>query len=203
MIGIAAMGLAVLSVTACATSNSGDDDTRTERTRRGLGQAWTSPMRDVGIIRPDIPDLLENLRYPYSTLTLSSGCAAIQYEIGQLDAVIGSESYQPGPQRTVGGRVADEASDQVVDAAGDLTADLIPYRGWVRRLSGANRAERRYARAIEMGQMRRAFLRGYGASLGCRAVVPAPPPPEQPRRRDRDDDDAPPQPPPTDVGAPP
>jgi hypothetical protein len=27
-----------------------------------------------------------------------------------------------------------------------------------------------------MGQMRRAFLRGYGAAIGCANVVPAPPP---------------------------
>jgi hypothetical protein len=201
--GMAALGLVLLSAGGCAsTGANGDDDTRAERTRRGIGNAWTSPLRDVGIIRPDIPDLLESMKYPYATQTLRGGCATVQYEIGQLDAVLGDETYQPGPRRTFGQQVSETANDEVVNAAEDLAGDVIPYRGWVRRLSGANRAERRYARAIEMGQMRRAFLRGYGASLGCRSVVPAPPRPGQERREDEREGEQPP-PQPGDIGAPP
>lgn len=199
---MAALGLALLSLGACASRGSGggegDDDTSlTDRTRRGLANAATTPLRDVGLIRPDIPEVLEGLNYPYSTLSLAGGCPNILYEIGQLDAVLGEESYQPRDRRSLTSRGADAASDAAVDAAGDMAGDMVPFRGWVRRLSGASRAERDYAQAIEMGQMRRAFLRGYGASLGCRAVVPAPPPAEPARDR------PPPQPHPAGVGSPP
>ena len=54
--------------------------------------------------------------------------------------------------------------------------EVMPFRGWVRQASGANRAEREAIQAFEMGQMRRSFLRGYGASLGCRGIIPQPPP---------------------------
>ncbi len=165
-----------LAATACASrAQTGDDDTRADRTRRGIAGAAQQPLRDVGLVRPDIPDLLENMRYPYSTLSLAGGCPNVQYEIGQLDAIIGGENYQPST-RTRREQGMEAASNATVDAAENLAADAIPFRGWVRRLSGAQRADQRYARAIEMGQMRRAFLRGYGASLGCRAVLPAPPP---------------------------
>jgi hypothetical protein len=53
----------------------------------------------------------------------------------------------------------------------------------VRQLSGATRAERDAIAAFEIGQIRRSFLRGYGASLGCRGVLPQPPPEEQQTRR--------------------
>lgn len=182
---MAAMCLAALATTGCASSGSRDDDDgRGDRTRRGFANAATSPLRDVGLIRPDIPEILEELKYPYSTMNLVGGCPTILYEIGQLDAVLGEEDYQPPPDRSMGERGADEASDAAVNAAGDLAGDAVPFRSWVRRLSGAQRAQRRYAEAIEMGQVRRAFLRGYGASLGCRAVVPAPPPPPETAERD-------------------
>ncbi|MGE0044245.1 MAG: hypothetical protein AB7J28_10425 [Hyphomonadaceae bacterium] len=176
---LAALGLAAsLALAGCASGDraNNDDDTRMDRTRRGIAGAATMPLRDVGLIRPDIPEILENLRYPYSVANLAGGCPNVQYEIGQLDAVLGSESYQPAGQRSRTDQGLDAASNATVNAAEGLAGDVVPFRGWVRRLSGAQRAERRYAQAIEMGQMRRAFLRGYGSSLGCRAVVPAPPP---------------------------
>ncbi|MGE0829350.1 MAG: hypothetical protein AB7O04_08370 [Hyphomonadaceae bacterium] len=182
---LAAMGLALLTLGACASSGSraeGDDDTRMERTRRGITSAAATPLRDVGLIRPDIPDLLENLRYPYSTLTLAGGCPNVLYEIGQLDAVLGIETYQPAQQQNLSERGMDAASNAAVDAVEDTAGGVVPFRGWVRRLSGAQRADARYARAIEMGELRRAFLRGYGASLGCRFVVPPPPPIENANR---------------------
>jgi hypothetical protein len=198
---MAAMGLAALAMTGCASSGGrDDDDSRGDRTRRGFANAATSPLRDVGLIRPDIPEILEDLKYPYSTLNLVGGCPTILYEIGQLDAVLGEEEYQPEPDRTMGERGADEASNAAVNAAGDLAGDAVPFRSWVRRLSGAQRAQRRYAEAIEMGQMRRSFLRGYGASLGCRAVIPAPPPPPETARREERDARSP---HPAGVGSPP
>jgi hypothetical protein len=180
-----AMGLAMASLGACASfgGGQGDDDSRVDRTRRGIASAATTPLRDVGLIRPEIPRLLNDLNYPYATVSLAGGCPNILYEIGQLDAILGPEDYQPAPRRDMSDRGLDAASGAAVSAAEDTAGDVIPFRGWVRRLSGATRAEREYARAIEMGQMRRAYLRGFGASLGCRSVLPAPPPP---RRRDPD-----------------
>jgi hypothetical protein len=156
------------AIAACATGRTAD-------TRRGVSGAASIPLRDVGLIRPEIPLLLRNLQYPYSTASLAD-CAAVAREINQLDGVLGPESYQPGPNRNIWDRSGDFVEDQTIQAAEDAASDLIPFRSWVRRISGANRAERDALRAVANGQQRRTFLRGYGASLGCPNMIPPPPP---------------------------
>jgi hypothetical protein len=148
---------------------------RTADTRRGVTGAAYIPLRDVNLIRPEIPLLLRNLQYPYSTAALTS-CDAVAREIGQLDAVLGPESYQPGPNRNAWDRSGDFVEEQTIEAAESTAEDLIPFRSWVRRISGASRAEREALRAVANGQQRRTFLRGYGASLGCPNMIPPPPP---------------------------
>jgi hypothetical protein len=156
------------SLAACSSGRTAD-------TRRGVADAAYIPLRDVGLMRPEIPLLLRNLQYPYSTAALTD-CAAVSREISQLDAVLGPESYQPGPARNAWDRSGDFVEEQVIDAAEDTAQDLIPFRSWVRRISGASRAEREALRAVANGQQRRTFLRGYGASLGCPNMIPPPPP---------------------------
>ena len=164
--------LAVLAVTVgvagCGTTGRSAD------TRRGVADAAYSPLRDVNMIRPEIPLLLRNLQYPYSTVSLN-GCPAILQEIHNLDAVLGPESYQAGPNRNVWDRSGDFVEEQTIAAAQNTAQDLIPFRSWVRRLSGATEAEREALRAVANGQQRRTFLRGYGASMGCPDIIPAPP----------------------------
>lgn len=177
-------GLALLTLTgACATR--GDHEAaaapapkvdRADQMRRGVADAATTPLRDVGLIRPEIPAPLKGITYPYESNSLLSGCPQVLYEIGQLDAVLGVENYQPGARESLSSRGADAAVGGAVGVAQDA-AEIVPFRGWVRRASGAQKAEREAARAIEMGQMRRAYLRGYGSALGCLNAVPAPPPP--------------------------
>jgi len=177
-IKLAAVAAIGLSVAACSTGRTAD-------TRRGVSGAAAQPLRDVGLIRPEIPLLLRNLQYPYSTATLTD-CNAVAREIGQLDAVLGPESYQPGPNRNIWDRSGDFVEEQTIQAAEDTAADLIPFRSWVRRISGASRAERDALRAVANGQQRRTFLRGYGASLGCPSMIPPPPPAAHQARDGRD-----------------
>jgi len=158
-----------LGVSACSTGRTAD-------TRRGVVDATTIPLRDVNLVRQEIPMVLRGLEYPYSTATLSEGCVEIARQVASLDAVLGPESYQPGPNRNVWDRSGDFIEDQVIEAAEDTVTDFIPFRSWIRRLSGASRAERDALRAVANGQQRRTFLRGYGASLGCPAIIPPPPP---------------------------
>jgi len=163
-----------LGVSACSTGRTAD-------TRRGVIDATAQPLRDVNLVRQEIPMVLRGLEYPYSTATLTEGCPEIARQIASLDAVLGPESYQPGPNRNVWDRSGDFVEDQVIEAAQDTVNDFIPFRSWIRRLSGASRAERDALRAVANGQQRRTFLRGYGASLGCPAVIPPPPPPRPQR----------------------
>lgn len=187
--------LAVLAVTAsvaaCGTTGRSAD------TRRGVTDAAYTPLRDVNMIRPEIPLLLRNLQYPYSTAELTD-CSAIMTQIHNLDAVLGPESYQAGPNRNIWDRGGDFVEEQTIAAAQNTAQDLIPFRSWVRRLSGASEADREALRAVANGQQRRTFLRGYGASMGCADIIPAPPalprsqqqrPPGQPHSAGRQDKD--------------
>lgn len=169
-----AVALAMIAgVASCSTGRTAD-------TRRGVTSATTIPLRDVGLVRPEIPLALRNLQYPYSTVGLTD-CPAVARAINQLDSALGPESYQPGPNRNIWDMSGDFIEDQAIQAAESTMEDLIPFRSWVRRLSGANRAERDAIRAVANGQQRRTFLRGYGASLGCPNVIPPPPPAERQR----------------------
>jgi hypothetical protein len=173
--------LLVVSLALCvalAACSSG----RTADTRRGVAGAAAVPFRDVGLIRPEIPLLLRNLDYPYSTATLTD-CPAVARELASLDAVLGPESFQPGPDRNVWDRSGDFVEQQTIQAAEDAVADAIPFRSWVRRISGASRAERDALRAFSNGQQRRTFVRGFGASLGCPNMIPPPAPAAQTRGR--------------------
>jgi hypothetical protein len=45
----------------------------------------------------------------------------------------------------------------------------VPFRGWVRKLSGAERYSKEVAAAIAAGTVRRAYLKGLGEAKGCAA----------------------------------
>jgi hypothetical protein len=165
---VAVAAILAIGLAACSSGRTAD-------TRRGVGDAAYIPLRDVGLMRPEIPLLLRNLQYPYATATLAD-CAAVTREVAALDGVLGPESYQPGPNRNVWDRSGDFVEEQAISAAESTAQDLIPFRSWVRRISGASRAERDALRAVANGQQRRTFLRGYGASLGCPGMIPPPPP---------------------------
>src|SRR5258705_4295618 len=46
-------------------------------------------------------------------------------------------------------------------------SETIPFRGWVRKLSGAERHDRFVQGAINAGAVRRAYLKGLGEAKGC------------------------------------
>ena len=62
---------------------------------------------------------------------------------------------------------ADKGQAEVGKALQRAAEGAVPFRGWVRKLSGAERQERRVARAIEAGEARRAFLRGLAVGQAC------------------------------------
>ncbi len=68
----------------------------------------------------------------------------------------------------------ERGSNAVSDAAGNAlegaAESVIPFRGWVRKLSGAERYSKEVAAAIAAGTIRRAFLKGLGHGEGCQAT---------------------------------
>jgi hypothetical protein len=179
VVALAAVASVLGLAGGCATGGSDGSDAM-DQTRRGVADAAISPLRDIGLVRPDIPQPLQGLTYPYQANQLIAGCPQVLYEIGQLDAVLGRENYQPGAKRNLTEQGISGASNATVGLVQDAADDLIPFRGWVRRATGAEDAQKKYIRALELGHTRRAFLRGYGAALGCTGIVPEPPPSADP-----------------------
>lgn len=167
-------GLLAFGLTGCTSSVAGDG-----RGDGGIVQAAATPLRDVGLLRPDVPEALKDLNYPYAPTEPRGDCAAVATEIAGMDALLGPESYQPDEESGIGTRATQAAGNYAVSTVADAAADVLPYRGWVRRLSGASKAERKAAAAYAMGEQRRTFLRGYAAGLGCAIELPAPPPERQ------------------------
>lgn len=151
---------------------------RVDSARKGIGEAAITPFKDVGLVKPEVPQTLGAIKFPYAVTALGGSCAEVTYQLGALDAVLGVEDYRPKRKKDLGEKGADAAENATVDAAQGAAESVIPFRGWIRRASGADAAARRVAAAVEMGQTRRAFLRGYGAALGCPGVLPPPPEPQ-------------------------
>ncbi len=162
-----AVGLAGLLAGGCASMGSGGD-----RAASAAQGAMTQPLRDFGLIRPTIPPELSRIVDPYAP-PMGPGCAWLNYELAGLEAVLGSDASRSDERRRSGTEVVGDAADSAVRGA---VSDLIPARGLVRQLSGAEAADREMARAQERGRMRRAYLMGLSHAEDCStppAVTPA------------------------------
>ena len=139
------------------------------KTQSRMTDAAATPFSDLNIIRADLPDVLaEAQRHPYLAPEDQS-CGAVSLEIHRLDEVLGADLDTPasadGPSLIERG--TDAAENTAVGAVQRTAEGFIPFRSWIRKLSGAERYSRRVAAAITAGSIRRAFLKGIGASHGC------------------------------------
>jgi hypothetical protein len=148
--------------------------------------AAATPLGDLNLVRAKIPPvLLAAQRAPYAP-PLEPGCEGLAREIRQLDAALGEDldvpPARPHTEREQGRMAADEAA---VGAVRHAAEGLIPYRSWIRKLSGAERYSALVTSAVGAGVVRRAYLKGLGQAQGCQAPAAprtAPPPPAEPAR---------------------
>ena len=172
------LAVGVLALAACAShdkdvlpTTSVSASERLDIARNGFGDAVAAPFHDVGLDKPVAPKLLSDIRYPFETDGLRA-CVQVSGEIDALDALLGKETYAAALKKDLATRGADAAQSAMNSAAMSATTDLIPFRSWVRKASGAEKAARAQTHAMEMGRLRRAFLRGYGAALSCPDLLP-------------------------------
>jgi hypothetical protein len=141
----------------------------------GVGAAVVSPLGDFNLVRDDIPPILEAARAAPYRLPAAHDCAALAAEIGALDAALGPDLDAPtSPDRpSVLERGVDEVGHAAVNAVQGAVSGAIPFRGWIRKLSGAERHAKKVAAAITAGSVRRAFLKGVALAQACPARGPA------------------------------
>jgi hypothetical protein len=154
----------ILTLAACA----GADTSR-------VTDAAGAPLNDLNLVKAPIPAVLANAqKHPYGA-PVGTSCDALANEVRSLDEVLGADldaapsASNPGLIERGGTAVGDAA----VGALRSTAEGLVPYRGWVRKLSGAERYSKEVAAAIAAGTVRRAFLKGVRAEKGCVAAVSA------------------------------
>lgn len=164
---LSALAIALL-LTACATTDE-----------KKVMDAATAPLADLNVMRAKIPPvLLEAKQGPYAMPP--AGCAAIAAQVAALDEVLGPDlDAPPSAEQGLFERGQELAEKEALGALRGAAEGLIPYRGWVRRLTGAERHSRLVAAAVGAGGVRRAYLKGVGESRGC--TFPAAPRVEQPK----------------------
>jgi hypothetical protein len=142
-------------------------------TEKSARDAATTPLSDLNVVRAEIPPVLAAaLKAPYG-VPADRSCAALGSEIQSLDAVLGADL-----DTTERGHNPSLVERGVGDALKNTAEGVIPFRGWVRKLSGAERYARDVAAAIAAGTIRRAYLKGLGSAAGCAApAAPKVPPP--------------------------
>lgn len=147
----------------------------TPKVVKGVGSAVVSPLGDFNLMRNDIPPVLQAARAAPYQLPAAHDCAALAVEIATLDAVLGPDLDTPAsPDRpSVLERGVDEVGNAAVNAVQGAVSGAIPFRGWIRKLTGAERHAKNVAAAITAGSVRRAFLKGVALAQACPPPLPA------------------------------
>lgn len=149
-----------------------------ERTQDGFGDAALSPLEDVNLKRAKIPEKFKQIKNPY-LVAVETSCEKIGEEVLELDALLGRDWDIPPPDKKgLNERAADGASTAFLDTVASSASGLIPYRGIVRTVTGANSHATKVRKAYERGSHRRTFLKGIGLAKGCEYPA-APLPPEE------------------------
>lgn len=142
----------------------------TDQINRGsVTGAVSAPMRDLNLLRSKIPPvLLEALEDPYKRPRPAT-CSELIALMRPLNEALGADIDEPSApdDRALIAKGKDVAGDTALGMVASAAQDLIPLRGWVRRLSGAERHDRLVRAAITAGGIRRGYLKGLGEAKGC------------------------------------
>lgn len=139
-------------------------------TYNGFGEAAQAPLRDLNMVREQAPPILVRAyARPYDQTGLET-CPAIADQVHQLDLALGPDVDIPRAEsedKDMFAKGASFAADAALDAVRSATTGIIPVRSWVRRFSGANRAEQEAKAVALAGSVRRGYLKALGQQKGC------------------------------------
>ncbi|MEE4199940.1 hypothetical protein [Erythrobacter sp.] len=154
--GGAAVLLCALAAATPVYAQSGE---REGSTGANAVDAVTQPLTDLNLRNREIPPILLSAQAAPYALDNTQDCAALRGAIARLEDVLGPDADTPEQDRSL--------VNSALDAGGDVLGGMIPFRGLVRRISGARAAEARWEAAIYGGVARRSFLKGYLSAKSC------------------------------------
>ncbi len=163
--------LSSLALAACASTKPppGRIQTTEQINRGSITGAVSAPARDLNLLRTKIPPvLLRALDDPYERPRPAS-CQELIALMQPLNEALGSDIDEPPSpdERDLIDKGRDVGTDVALGLVAGAAQDLIPLRGWVRKLTGAERHDRLVRASITAGGIRRGYLKGLGESRGC------------------------------------
>lgn len=162
--------LVILSLAAVLASCSTQKESLKKDTSKQIGDAVTAPLNDLNLIETAIPEALRIAQKNAYAPPADASCAALAKDIIALNEALGADLDIPvvkDDESLIARRIVSES----VSAIRKTTESVVPYRNWVRKLSGAERKSRAVASAIAAGSIRRAYLKGIGHSSKCQALA--------------------------------
>lgn len=168
------LAVVVPLLAACASKSEPPPQkiqTTSDANKDGITGAAGAPLRDMNLLRTKIPPvLLEAMADPYARPPGKKiSCEILISMVAPLDLALGEDVDRRPPEENEdlmdrGKRMAGSAA---FGAMASAAQDLIPMRGWVRKLSGAEKHDKLVQSAMASGAIRRAYLKGLGEARGC------------------------------------
>ena len=161
--------------TASASASSSKPDpndrllTPEQQGRQGMRGVVQQPFRDFGLVRSKIPAvLIEAMTDPYARPSPGT-CDGIAAEMIRLNIALGPDLDEPVSTEHPGVLIRGErgAKTAALDAMRSEAQSQIPFDGFIRLLSGADRHDRLVMAAIQAGAIRRGYLKGLGEMRVC------------------------------------
>lgn len=132
------------------------------RVGEAAGEVALTPLSDLNLRGETVPEVLARIESPYQPIE-DRTCRGIAAEIAGLDEALG-----PDIDFAQAGERDGDLLARVQSGASSIVGGLVlPFRGIVREISGAEDRERRLLEYHSRGIARRAYLKGVGATLGC------------------------------------
>lgn len=149
-------------------TQAGDANWLAKQKNQTLGTAATAPLDDFNLRQQAIPPILTAAALKPFDLQGLNTCASLSDAVVQLTDVLGDDiDASSEAKASMGEKARDMADSTAIGTVRATTTGIIPFRGWVRKLSGAERHQKEVDAAITAGQERRAFLKGVGLQRNC------------------------------------
>lgn len=153
------LAIAALALSACATKD-----------QNRIQEIGATPLRDLNIAKIEIPEVLRDaVGNPYKAPSDKS-CTALLAQVADLDEELGPDLDTPEEKQNRMDASKEALGDAATGALQRTVEGAIPFRGWLRKLSGAERHSKQAQIAVLAGKVRRGYLRGIMESNSCHRV---------------------------------
>lgn len=137
---------------------------RDDNTVEKLGRAAATPLSDLNLVREAIPEVLRKAQQdPW--IGREWGCDQLLAHRQALASALGRDI--PTKDRDILDKGYDFAEKQAVGVVQRTVEGVVPFRSWVRKLSGAEKHSKEIQSAIAAGNTQYAYLTGVYHAKSC------------------------------------